>query len=83
MEQIFKIIKPIRKNQFHWIDFDIEEGTLIKRIMDASRSMDSVHGILAEIPIFCPLETPPKLNVTPSIIEGVPKNVLSSWVHTG
>ena len=50
MEQIFKIIKPIRKNQFHWIDFDIEEGTLIKRVMDVSRSMDSVHGILAEIP---------------------------------
>ena len=50
MEQIFIIIKPIRKNQFHWIDFDIEEGTLIKRVMDVSRSMDSVHGILAEIP---------------------------------
>ena len=50
MEQIFKIIKPIRKNQFHWIDFDIEEGTFIKRVMGVSRSMDSVHGILAEIP---------------------------------
>lgn len=50
MEQIFKIIKPIRKNQFHLIDFDIEEGTLIKRVMGVSSSMDSVHGILAEIP---------------------------------
>ena len=50
MEQIFKIVMPIRKNQFHWIDFDIEEGTLIKRVMGFSRSMNSVHGILAEIP---------------------------------
>ena len=50
MKQIFKIIKPISKNQYHWIDFDIEVGTLIKMVDDVYRVMNPALGILAEIP---------------------------------
>jgi predicted esterase YcpF (UPF0227 family) len=50
MKKIFKIIKPISKNQYSWIDFDIEVGTMIKMVSDVYRVMDPALGILAKIP---------------------------------
>jgi len=50
MEQIFKIIKPIYKNQYHCINVDIEVGTVIKRVTDVFKLMKPSNGILAEIP---------------------------------